>query len=374
MTAIELISGAEERLTHQRDAFGNWEARFSPRTADGTLQVPLIEAQAQDLPALAWPQSKTFALCLSHDVDHVVRYSARQRLRHAQRMWQNGQRAPRYFARAAATAAGKWAVHLRLGHSPDPYSQLERWLELEDKHNFRSTFFFFSDAGKRWHEVDEEYTLDDLIQFQGRRVAVGEAMRWMHQHGWEIGLHGSWFTSTDAELMTAQRQRIEAVIGAPVISNRQHYLHFDPLQTPQTLAQAGFKIDSTLGFNHAVGFRRGTCRPHALLNLQSGQDIGVTEVPLVAMDSSLFSSNRLNLTREAGCALTVRVLEQAQAYQGCVSINWHPHVADAMRFPGWFAAYQTIVQWAHDHNAWGCTLRDAVQWQQSHHGVPEGVR
>ena len=165
----QLIAGYEERLPQARDEYGNWEASDSPRKQSGALHVPVVEATAIDLPQLTWPDGKSFALCLSHDVDLVERYSTRQRMRHLQRMWVNGQRNPADVGRAISTAVGKWFVSQAKRNQRDPYSQFEQWLEVEEKLGFRSTFFFFSDAGSRWHKLDEEYALDDRICFQGRR-------------------------------------------------------------------------------------------------------------------------------------------------------------------------------------------------------------
>jgi peptidoglycan/xylan/chitin deacetylase (PgdA/CDA1 family) len=271
-----------------------------------------------------------------------------------------------YFAKLGATALAKGLLGLARGGVRDPYSRFERWLELEEKFGFRSTFFFPSDIDGRRHPEDPEYSFDDKIYFQGRRVAVGEMMRWMHKHGWEVGIHGTWYTREDAEFLAAQRRRVESVIGAPVVSNRQHYLRYDPIKTPHVLQQAGLKIDSTLGFNRDIGFRRGTCWPHRLYDPANQRATDVVSVPLVAQDSALFVSDSLHLDKHGATASVIALLEHVQHYRGCVAIGWHPNTFEDTLYQGWFAAYEAILQWIKQHNGWGCSLVQAVQvWRES---------
>ena len=95
-------------------------------------------------------------------------------------------------------------------------------------------------------------------------------IREIDRQGWEIGLHSSWYSFDDVDELKRQKEALESALGHEVISIRQHYLHYDIRVTPVVQAAAGFKYDSTLGFNDNVGFRFGTCYPYHLYDLGNG--------------------------------------------------------------------------------------------------------
>lgn len=73
------------------------------------------------------------------------------------------------------------------------------------------------------------------------------------------------------------------------MSIRQHYLHYDIRVTPAVHAEAGFKYDSTLGFNDNVGFRFGTCYPWYLYDLKEKKEVSVIEIPLIVQDGAMLN-------------------------------------------------------------------------------------
>ena len=46
--------------------------------------------------------------------------------------------------------------------------------------------------------------------------------------GREIGLHGSFKTYTDLEILRTEKKRLEKALGHPVFGGRQHFLRFSP--------------------------------------------------------------------------------------------------------------------------------------------------
>ncbi|MDY0278836.1 MAG: hypothetical protein RBQ97_12210, partial [Acholeplasma sp.] len=82
--------------------------------------------------------------------------------------------------------------------------------------------------------------------------------------------------------------RLEKVLGEKVTGYRSHYLKFQVPETWEILAQAGFSYDSTLGYTDCVGFRNGMCHPYHPVNLNTGNEIDIIELPLHVKDMSLF--------------------------------------------------------------------------------------
>ena len=79
------------------------------------------------------------------------------------------------------------------------------------------------------------------------------------------------------------------------ILNRQHYLRWDVRTTPEILNKLNISEDSSLGFSRLPGFRNGTCFPFLLVDLNNETITNVIEIPLILMESSVFSKNARNL-------------------------------------------------------------------------------
>ena len=119
-------------------------------------------------------------------------------------------------------------------------------------------------------------------------------IREIDRRGWEIGLHPSWYSFDDVDEMKAQKESLEEVVGHEVVSVRQHFLHYDIRVTPRTQELAGFRYDSTLGFNDNVGFRFGTCHPWKVYDTEQQTTLSLVEIPLIVQASMPRSELALN--------------------------------------------------------------------------------
>jgi hypothetical protein len=136
--------------------------------------------------------------------------------------------------------------------------------------------------------------VDDRLVFGDQRRRVRDVMNEVAQAGFDVGLHGSSASATDARLLSAQREVLEGAIDGEVQTIRQHWLHWDVRATPAAQAAAGFTVDSTLGFNRNVGFRAGTSFPFFLSTLGPFRPVDA-EVPLIVQESAS-AANALNWT------------------------------------------------------------------------------
>ncbi|MFQ5349978.1 MAG: hypothetical protein ACE5EG_06015, partial [Thermoanaerobaculia bacterium] len=180
--------------------------------------------------ALGWPGGARFALGLSHDVDRVAKRG--QFPFNAGRAVLRGR--PGWLADEARSLAA-------LIRGDEPYWNFDRIQALEERLGVRSTFFFLDETGRAsltsWRSN---------VLFRGRyRVAdpgVGRAIRELDAGGWEIGLHGSYNSHLDADLLGSEKARLEQVLGRRVVGTRQHYLR---LAVPET-----WRIQAGLGLQY----------------------------------------------------------------------------------------------------------------------------
>jgi len=108
----------------------------------------------------------------------------------------------------------------------------------------------------------------------------------------EIGLHPTWYSYNDVDELKRQKEALEKALDHEIVSVRQHYLHYDIRVTPAVHAAAGFKYDSTLGFNDNIGFRFGTCYPWHLYDLKAEKELPIMEIPLIIQDGAMLNPDK----------------------------------------------------------------------------------
>lgn len=313
------------------------------------LYTPFVDIDniLKGRPKPQWPEGKKFAVCVSHDVDLVSTQSIKQLLRTIPTIDQ-----PHLLPKKLFTTLlniGKLAfTHKRL----DPLHSFERWLESEHKFNAKSTFYFwpgYSNVTKR-HPTDCCYDLSDRIYFEGKKIPVKEMIKEIDIRGWEIGLHASWHSFDDADELRQQKDALESILGHEIVSIRQHYLHYDIRHSPSIHQKAGFKYDSTLGFNDNIGFRFGTSYPWRLFDLSSNNQLSILEIPLVIQDGALLHKSKgMRLTQDIAFEYIEQIMLEIKEVGGVLTILWHPH---SILRPDWWALFNRSLNLFQQHNAW----------------------
>jgi peptidoglycan/xylan/chitin deacetylase (PgdA/CDA1 family) len=304
----------------------------------------------------AWPEGKPFAVCLTHDVDHVSTRSVKQVVRR-KRMQSAFSKGPRHWCDSSMDVVSAGLRSLQR----DPIHCYEKWLDLEKTYG-HSTFFFSPglDAITRRHANDLPYELSDKVVFRGERCTVAEMIREIDQSGWEIGLHPSWYSFDDAGELRRQKDALEAVVGHPVVSVRQHNLHYDIRYTPAAHARAGFLYDSSLGFNDNIGFRFGTSYPWRLYDIERSAELAVLEVPLIIQEWALLNPAKgMRLDEATAFEYILRISEAVEAVGGVVTLLWHP---EYIVNQSWLGLYRRTLDHLAQKNAWFGTVAEVGTW------------
>jgi hypothetical protein len=157
----------------------------------------------------------------------------------------------------------------------------------------------------------------------------------------DIGIHGSFYSLAENGMLARERDELERALGRRVVAGRQHWLNLPGSEAFGRIKAAGLAIDSTLGWNGAVGFRCGMARPFPIVIDATTR---LLEVPLLLMDGPLFDSLRLGTEQVADTAC--RLLSLVRERGGAVAVNWHDRAAHPTY--GWSEAYRQIVAWARE--------------------------
>lgn len=325
----------------------------------GLLYRPVVDEDylAKGGSRPVWPEGKSFAVCLTHDVDHVSHYSFRQYARMYARDF-TASKSPLRKARGLIGLGWNVVQAIEHANTQDPLHCFERWLEAETAVGARSTFFFWPGwkaVGKR-HSSDCLYDMDDRVVFDGQQCTVSEMIREVDRRGWEIGLHPSWYSYNNVEEIKRQKAALDNTLGHDVVSVRQHFLHYDIRVTPRVQADAGLKYDSTTGFNDNVGFRFGTCYPWKLYDLQAGCELPIMEIPLIIQDGAMLKYEKgMRLDEETSFKYVLQIAEFVERVGGVLTLLWHPN---SITNQSWWSLYSRILNFLKDKNPWFATVKE----------------
>ena len=146
------------------------------------------------------------------------------------------------------------------------------------------------------------------------------------------------------------------MLGHEVVSVRQHYLHYDIRVTPYVHEKAGFKYDSTLGFNDNIGFRFGTCYPWRLYDLIRNEELAIKEVPLIIQDGALMHPQKgMRLDKNTSFDYIKRLSNAVKNVGGVLTIVWHTNII--LNQDLW-DLYKKTLNYLKNENACFCKISD----------------
>jgi len=284
-------------------------------------------------------------LCLSHDVDFTT--SLDQGRKFIRRMGRAlvGEGPKR---RAWMNAVGSLARLLAGPMAGERYGDFMDWLRLEESFGYRSTFFFLPYPDTHAHVLDGDYRFSDRVRFDKRVIRVADMMREIAAAGWEIGLHGTYNSASRKDMLQRQKESVEDIIGREVMSVRQHYLNHVPGLTHRLQAEAGFRVDSTIGHTRAIGLKMGTSHPHLIWDAEARRAFPLVEIPLIAMDTPLLISGLEQQGARQAMDQLKRIGEGIASSGGVFCLNWHPHNLPMLPLQ---EIYRDLLSWSKDLGA-----------------------
>ena len=277
---------------------------------------------------LAWKNGAPFALCLTHDVDRI------------KKQWYHYL----YYMRRGIHAQVR-SFRERLS-GRDPYFNFYRLMELEQEAGVRSTFFFLHETKRKLHP-----------NFMGRYLLwqkeVRAVIRELDAAGFEIGLHGSYYSYDDLRLMESEKHVLEDIVGHAVVSARQHHLNFKPGITWGIQSRIGIKYDSTIGFSHKTG--------ECLSPVPYRTKEGIWEFPITVMDT-------IPLVNEHDARMVQHACGQVAGRAGVVVLDFHQCRFNPIERPLVVQTYRNIIEKAKASGAWLVTMRELGKWMEERAG------
>ncbi len=280
-----------------------------------------------------YPDNRDFAVCLTHDID-VIYNPLISRLSSCAKFVRH-----KNWTKLAAGIAA-------IPRKKKPYFNFREIMDLEEKYNARSSFYFFA---LKPGDPDYSYDIRD----------VRDELKEIDQRGYEVGLHGGHTAWNSFDVIAEEKKRLEETFGKSVTGYRNHFLRFKVPDTWEYLAKAGFKYDATIGYADCAGFRNGMCHPYYPYNLKTEEFIDIMEIPLVVMDGTLWDTY-MRLSNEDAFSLMTRLIDTAAELHGVFTLLWHNSslVKDSENQ----VMYEKILAYCNEKNAWMTSGKNIHEW------------
>ena len=298
--------------------------------------VPHVSKHLKDCgQKVEWPDNKRFAVCLTHDVDDIYppfKHTLMSSVYCLKKLKFN--------------ALKKQIFWKKKDKKSSPYINFRQIMKLEDKFGAKSSFYFI--AAK-----------EDIKRFRYDIEDIKNELEFISDSGWEVGLHGGYYSYNSFEEIVIEKNRLEDVLGKKVIGFRNHYLRFNVPDSWELLSKAGFKYDTTFGYSDMIGFRNGMCHPFKPYNLNENREIDILEIPLVVMDGALFD---VATSFDDAWKHTKYLINTVEECNGVITFLWHNSVFDWPFRTSWKILYENILKYCYEKNAWMTSGEEIYRW------------
>ncbi len=326
-SAFFMLSGYEELVSEARDKHGRFAASSARSVQEGFVGWPVVDQYVELLwtcLSRLWPalrrRERQFRVQPSHDVDQPFRFglfSAPRMLRELAAGLVVAKRTPRELLGQAKSYLG-----VRRGDpTSDPAYRFEEIMDWSEALGLQSELYFI--ACRRSPLMDGTYELDHPY--------IRRLLRRVHERGHRIGLHTSYTSDSDPQLVRAELVRLQQICAEEGVQqaswgNRQHYLRWNPRTTAACLDAAGFTYDTSLGYADHAGFRRGTCHEFPIFDLLERKQLTLREKPLVLMECTVIDPVYMGMGRGPEARKHMQALREAcRRYRGTFTCLWHNH-------------------------------------------------
>lgn len=309
-----------------------------PREDKTTFDVPVVNHLFDELekiisinfPKLSFGQEQNPIIEYSHDVDYIEKTL---QLRLKQTAFNFFKTYKSALSPILLTEQAKRTV--KFFFSNPSYWQFDYWENIETEAHIRSVFYVYAKTGK---QNPKAWLLDPSYDIAKNRV-LQSRLKSLIRKGFEVGLHGSYYSAIDGKLLSKEKTVLEKSIGAELQKTRQHWLRYDEKITPYIHNEL-FKYDATLGWNDCMGFRSGIAGRYRPYDHKNKRPFDYMITPQLIMDSHIYDygADHVKCLEEKA----LRILEGLKQFKTPhISISWHQRVCS--KDYGWHGLYEQIL-------------------------------
>lgn len=193
----------------------------------------------------------------------------------------------------------------------DPFNVFGEILNLLDENNLDAYFFAL---------VADKSKFDNNNLFSSKSYS-NLLKNLSEKH--EIGLHSSYNTLNNNNLIKTEKKRLEDIIEKKVKSNRQHFIRFRSPELWNSLEKNGFENDFSVGFYSQWGYRAGTVHTFPAFDLEKNRQLKIDLHPFIFMDGSM--SKVYNNDNQAIVNHYLKTIAYHKKELEPIKVIWHNH-------------------------------------------------
>jgi hypothetical protein len=192
----------------------------------------------------------------------------------------------------------------------DPYNNYDYLMDLSEKNNVKSHFFFTS-ANKS--KFDIGYKINSNI--------IKNLIKHIEERDHIVGFHPGYYSYNNEEIWKKEFEFLNNHVKTPLKCGRQHYLRFEVPLTWQFWENNNFEWESSMTYSDKEGFRCGTCYEFNVFNILTGKKLSLKEKPLIVMEGSFFQYQNISHNEIINKVITLK--EIVKKYKGNFILLWH---------------------------------------------------
>lgn len=299
-----------------------------------------------------WPNGEKLAVCLTHDVDIIDKWHLYSLVR-AFELIETGQ--------LSSSLKTLWGSFRALVSGKNPALAFDQLTTTEDKFSFKSSFYFIMGKPK------VKALLRSDITYDLSKSKILKKAKQVLENGFEVGLHASYNTSLDPDLLLKEKKEVERLIDSPISGLRQHFLRCKIPESWVEQRDSGFLYDTSLGFPDQSGYRASFAFPFYAYDLRNDQKLDLMELPLAIMDRTY--SKYLSFSPKQIKQDIIKTFQELEDFGGLVTILWHTHMVDELGFSGYPRLYEKILDFVHKKGYFVAPGREIAEWWSKRKGL-----
>ena len=330
-SAFYFLSGYQELNPEYKGKFNRFPYELSIQNKLGITRKPIVNyyfnfiksgltefCKQNDIYFTPKKQIKPFTFFLTHDIDKVDTYTIYDLIYYIKVLL--GLRKKDISFTKKLRKVFEYTYNFFFTKN-NPNWDFDFLRSIEEKHNFKSAFYFLPRDLK--HQ-------DAYYSFNEKRLL--KLFDQLKKENCEIGIHGTNKSATDLECLNSNITELIKYSNYTISGIRQHRLIFDINITPFLHEKAGLLYDTTLGFAEHEGFRNSYCLPFKLYNFKEERPFNTWEIPLNIMDATLFEYRKLNTSDAFNSVKSI--IEEIIRFNGIFTLLWHNGYFDEILNPG----------------------------------------
>ncbi len=319
-----LISRYEEYLPNQKDMYGRYAHENSLAFKEGFLNIPLVNIWVKDLARSIqdkFPEftihDSPFTFIPTYDIDIAYAYKYKGLARNIGGFFKS---------------PGWERILVLCGLKKDPFDVYDWLNNLHEKLSLQPVYFFLVAA------QNGQYDKNILPSTKAMQQLANS-----HAKKYTVGLHPSWQTWEENELLKKEKEQLERMCEMKINSSRQHYIRFNLPDGYRKLLEAGFADDYSMGYGSINGFRASVASSFNWFDLAKNEATNLRIHPFCFMEANSYYEQKItaaNAYEEMMHYFTV-----CKEANGTLITIWHNHMIGPDKlYKGWGEMYEKFLQ------------------------------